>query len=424
MGRRCEFNLVKFFLSTASFTNFFNLSLNQGINVLIALLITPYLFTNLGEENYGIINLALQIVTLLSVVVNYGFHLNGPKRLALTMEHSSDQSDIINEIISTRFYLAVLILVLLLIAIFFLNLFPNYSLVLAFSVTILLSEAIFPMFILQGFDRLALLSKANALGKLLYLGAIFLFIRKPEDNVWVNFLFGSTSLFVNLLLLIFIYKRWNLTFKFVFPARTIIRLRENFDFFISTIAGHASVHGGLIILSNFVDDFELGRFALAQRVAFLIRMIPVFITQSILQSATRYYTMDRLRYTTYLNKAYKLGLSLSFVIGVIFALGAPVIIRIVGGSYIDYSANILRILCFIPFFGMLNVSNMIKILVAEQKQLLAKATWTTAFLMIILSSFGSFYFGGYGLAFALLFTELINFLVHQVMLKRASRNER
>ena len=63
--------------------NFFNLIFNQGINILVALLATRILFERLGEAQYGLINLALSVVLLSSISVSYGYHLNGPRRIAL-----------------------------------------------------------------------------------------------------------------------------------------------------------------------------------------------------------------------------------------------------------------------------------------------------------------------------------------------------
>jgi O-antigen/teichoic acid export membrane protein len=178
------------------------------------------------------------------------------------------------------------------------------------------------------------------------------------------------------------------------------------------------VYGGFILLSSFVSDTELGRYALAQRVAFLLRMIPVFLTQSILQHASRLYDSDKEQFRNYLTKSYKGGLALTFTVGVVFSIAAPWIISVLAGEYIIYSSSILSILSFIPFFGMLNVINMVTILVAEQKEILAKATWITAIMMLVLSALGSYYFGGYGLAIALLLSELISFMVHYILLKK------
>ncbi len=386
--------------------------------MLSALLITPYLFQRLGEDQYGLVNLGLSVVMLLSILVNYGFHLNGSKRLALLIGKPKEQSILINEVVWTKLALSLILLTLLLLATFVFDLFPNYGLILSFSSIILLGEAFLPMFILQGFDRLSLLSKGNALSKLFYLAGIFVFVSTTNDAIWVNFLFGASSLLVNLLLLIYIYHKWQLKFAWVLPSQVLKRLKENFQFFLSTIAGHVSVHGGFIILSNFVADTELGRYALAQRVAFLLRMIPVLLIQSILQHASRLYASDRANFNGYLNRSYIWGLAVTFIIGVTFSAVSPWVIFVLGGEYVDYSANILRLLSFIPFLGMLNVANMINILVAERKRILAKATWISAFFMLLIAVLGSYYYGGYGLAVALLVAELFSFGVHYVFLKK------
>ena len=59
---------------------------------------------------------------------------------------------------------------------------------------------------------------------------------------------------------------------------------------------------------------------------------------------------------------------------------------------------------------------MIKILVEEKKQLLTKATWITAIVMLILATIGSYYYGGYGLSVALVFTEILSFIVYSILL--------
>jgi len=397
--------------------NFFHLSLNQGINVIVALVVTKLLFQKLGEDQYGLMNLGFSVVMMMSIMVSYGFNLNGPKQLALLIKDTNAQSRLINEIIVTRVLLSFLMSLSILIAVFVFDLFPNYASILVLSLTLLLSEAFYPMFILQGFDKLSMLSKANAFAKLSYLLAILIIIKSSEDVIWVNFLFGAAALLSNFGLLLYIYHKWELEFYFVSLKSILRRIRVNFQYFISTIAGHISVHGGYIILSNFINDIELGRYALAQKIAFLLRMIPVFLTQSILQHASRLYAEDKNEFKHYLKRAYHNGLFLTFGVGVLFAITSTWVIKIVGGEFVEYSAGILRILCFIPFFGMLNVSNMILILVNEKKEILAKATWITAFIMLVMSGLGSFYYGGYGLAIALLITELVNFFIHSYYTK-------
>ena len=403
--------------------NFFNLIINQGINILIALLATRILFSTLGEAQYGLVNLALSVVLLSSITVSYGYHLNGPKRIALFRDESAKKETLINEIIATRIIIAFGMAIILFCLTYFFGFFKSYAALLYYSLILLFSQALFPMFYFQGNDKIAWASLVNAFAKGAYLLLIVLFIKIPEDATYVNFLFGITALIVYIVTWIIIYKKEKIKLVWVSIHNIKKRFVENFQFFISSIAGHVSIHGGLIILSNFVNNSVLGEFALAQKIALLMRMVPVFFTQAILQKASILFKSDKAEFKRYVNLIFIIGLSITFAMGLIAVIFSKWIIFLLAGSQVLYSETILKILAFIPFMSMLNFNNMIKILVDEKKHLLTKATWLTAIVMLILATIGGYYYGGYGLSIALVITEIVSFIVHSVLLTK-NKHER
>lgn len=403
--------------------NFFNLIINQGINILIALLATRILFSTLGEAQYGLVNLALSVVLLSSITVSYGYHLNGPKRIALFRDESAKKETLINEIIATRIIIAFGMAIILFCLTYFFGFFKSYAALLYYSLILLFSQALFPMFYFQGNDKIAWASLVNAFAKGAYLLLIVLFIKIPEDATYVNFLFGITALIVYIVTWIIIYKKEKIKWVWVSIHNIKKRFVENFQFFISSIAGHVSIHGGLIILSNFVNNSVLGEFALAQKIALLMRMVPVFFTQAILQKASILFKSDKAEFKRYVNLIFIIGLSITFAMGLIAVIFSKWIIFLLAGSQVLYSEAILKILAFIPFMSMLNFNNMIKILVDEKKHLLTKATWLTAIVMLILATIGGYYYGGYGLSIALVITEIVSFIVHSVLLTK-NKHER
>ena len=403
--------------------NFFNLIINQGINIFIALLATRVLFSRLGEAQYGLVNLALSVVLLSSITVSYGYHLNGPKRIALFRGDSAKKQTLINEIIVTRIIIAIGMAIILFCLTYFFGFFKSYADLLYYSLILLFSQALFPMFYFQGNDKIAWASLVNAFAKGAYLLLIVLFIKRPEDATYVNFLFGLTALVVYIVFWIIIYKKEKIKWVWVSIHNIKKRFIENFQFFISSIAGHVSIHGGLIILASFVNNTVLGKFALAQKIALLMRMVPIFFTQAILQKATILFEKDKIEFNSYVNRIFIIGLSITFAMGLIAIILSKWIIFLLAGSYVIYSETILKILAFIPFLSMLNFNNMIKILVDEKKHLLTRATWITAIVMLILASIGSYYYGGYGLSIALVLTEIVSFIVYSVLLIK-NKNER
>ena len=403
--------------------NFFNLIINQGINIFIALLATRILFSTLGEAQYGLVNLALSVVLLSSITVSYGYHLNGPKRIALIRGEPAKKQILINEIITTRIIIAIGMAIVLFCLTYFFGFFKSYAALLYYSLILLLSQALFPMFYFQGNDKIAWASLVNTFAKGSYLLLIILFIKAPKDAIYVNLLFGLTALIVYFAFWIIIYKKEKIKWVWVSIHSIKKRLVENFQFFISSIAGHVSIHGGLIVLASFVNNTILGEFALAQKIALLMRMVPVFFTQAILQKATILFEKDNIEFNSYVNRIFIIGLSITFAIGLIAIIFSKWIIFLLAGSYVVYSEAILKILAFVPFLSMLNFNNMINILVDEKKHLLTKATWITAAVMLILATIGSYYYGGYGLSAALVITEIVSFIVHSRLLLK-NKHER
>ena len=84
---------------------------------------------------------------------------------------------------------------------------------------------------------------------------------------------------------------------------------------------------------------------------------------------------------------------------------------------IKYSTEILCILSLIPFLAMLNFKNIINILVYDHKALLNRATFICLVFMLISSSILTYFYSGYGLAIALIMTELFSFIIHSILLK-------
>ena len=396
--------------------NFFNLIINQVVNIFIALLATRILFERLGEVQFGFVNLALSVVLLLSISVSYGYHLNGPKRIALFRDESKKKQILINEIIVTRIIIAISIAIFLFCLTYFFGFFKPYSTLLYYSLILLFSEALFPMFYFQGNDKIAWFSLINIFAKGAYLLLIVLIIKTPNDAIYVNFLFGFTSFLVYIIFWIFIYKKEKIKWVWVSIYNIKKRLIENFQFFISSIAGHVSIHSGLIILASFVNNTVLGKFALAQKIGLLMRMVPVFFTQAILQKATILFEKDKIEFKIYVNRIFVIGLVITFLMGLMVIILSKWIIFLLAGSYVVYSENILKILAFIPFLSMLNFNNMIEILVNEKKYLLTKATWITAIIMLVLAIISSYYYGGYGLSIALVITEIVSFIVYSSLL--------
>ena len=395
--------------------NFINLTLNQGVNVIATLLYTPILFQTLGDENFGLMHLAFSIVIMLSILTNYGYSLNGP--IKIVNSNSNDNRNlIVNEVLVLRTTISVFVI---LFSYPFIAFYVDESLrkILFFSLIILFTEALNPLFYLQGINKILPQAFLNLFSKSLYLLLIVLFISEESDTYLANFFYGFS---ISLFFLIFWIRNY-INKKIIVKisiVKLINNLKENFKFFLSTTYTHFTLNSGLIILNFFVTNKELGRFTLAFKIAFLLRMIPVFFVQSGLQNASSLNRKSEEKFNNYILKYFKIGLLSTFVIAIITNLFSDYIIYLFANEEIVYSSKILSHLCFIPFLAMLNFKNLVFILVCDLKSILNKATFWTLIFMIFSSLILCKLYGGIGLAYALLFTEIFSFIIHYLLIKK------
>lgn len=408
-------------IKNKSIQNFLFLAIIQSSNVLISIISMPLLIQGIGVDQFGLVNLSLSVIILLNIMVGFGYNLSAPREVAVNQNDKTALSHLVSNIFSAKILLAGVATFLILVGVFGLNLFIEYQLILVYSVLLLFSEATLPLWFFQGMEKMKLISIANIFSKLLFLMGIVLFIHSPELSKWVNFMMGFSGLMINLFLLVYIHTF--LQIRFYRPQFSAIwdSLKENILFCFSNLASHISINGGLIILSFFAGAETLGMYSLAERVVMVLRLFPAMIIQSIFPNASKLYNKDQASFYRFLRLVYIRVLLCGAVIATLTYLGAPWIIRVLSRSELAESVTYLQVLSPLLFLSCLNIPNITMMLVADLKQLLFKASWIMCLYMIVVTSILTNYFGGIGLCFGILSTEIAAYIICMVLLYKRNR---
>lgn len=410
------------FIRNKSIQNFLFLAIIQSSNVLISIITMPLLIQSIGVDQFGLVNLALSVIILLNILVGFGYNLSAPREVAIHQEDKESLSHLVSNVFSGKFILALVATVVILIGAFGFNLFQEYRLILVFSSLLLFSEATLPLWFFQGMEKMKLVSIANIFSKLLFLMGIVFFIHNPEQSQWVNFMLGFFGLTINLMLLFYIHAFMGI--KFYRPEFSAVyrSLKENILLFLSNLASHISINGGLIILSFFSTAETLGMYSLAERVVMVLRLFPALIIQAIFPNASKLHQEDPVRFFRFLKNVYVRVLLVGMLISAGAHFTAPWIIRLLSRSDLEESVIYLKILAAVPFLACLNVGNVTLLLVADLKELLFKASWMMCVYMIVVSAILTSYLGGLGLCVGIISTEIVVFLICLTLLYRHKKD--
>jgi O-antigen/teichoic acid export membrane protein len=410
------------FIRNKSIQNFLFLGIIQSSNVLISIISMPLLIQSIGVDQFGLVNLALSVIILLNILVGFGYNLSAPREVAVSQQDKESLSHLVSNVFSGKIILAAIATILILVGAFGFNLFQEYQLILVFSSLLLFSEATLPLWFFQGMEKMKLVSIANIFSKLLFLMGIVLFIHSPEQSQWVNFMLGFFGICINLMLLFYIHVFMGIKFYQPELSAIVRSLKDNLLLFFSNLASHISINGGLIILSFFSVAETLGMYSLAERVVMVLRLFPALIIQAIFPNASKLYQADPVRFYKFLKNVYLRVLLAGIFISAGTHFAAPWIIQVLSRSDLQESVMYLKILAAVPFLACLNVGNVTLLLVADLKELLFKASWMMCVYMIIVSAILTYYFGGIGLCFGIISTEIIVFLICLVLLYRHEKN--
>lgn len=410
------------FIRNKSLQNFLFLALIQSSTVLISIISMPLLIQSIGAEQFGWVNLSLSVIIVFNILVGFGFNLSAPREVALNQSNKAELSQLVSNIFSAKLLLAAFSTGLILLGAYGFNLFEGYRHILVLSVFLLFSEASFPLWFFQGMEKMKLVSVATIFSKLLFLMGLVLVIHKPEQSHWVNFLLGISGLGVNLCLLLYIHVI--LDIRFFNPQFSSIwkNLKDNVLLFFSNLASHVSINGGLIILSFFASAATLGMYSLAERVVMILRLFPALIIQAIFPNSSKLYQADQASFFSFLKKVYFGTLGIAALISVATYLAAPWIIQVLSRGQLGDAVGYLRLLAVIPFLASLNVGNVTILLVTNLRDLLFRASWMFCAYMICASTVLTHFYGGVGLCYGILSTELMVFFISLFLLYRHKKD--
>ncbi len=237
--------------------NFTYLSALQAFNMLLPIIVFPYLIRILGTEKYGLVVYAQAIAGYFGILVDFGFKISATKDISIHRKDKKKLSNIVSSVLIIKVFLWLVSLSMLYALITFIPTFKDEKILFLLSFGICFNEFLFPQWYFQGIEKMKYITIFNLVARLLFLCLIFIFVREKSDYLLVPLFNGLGAFFGGTLALFLIFKEHKIKFSLqpwtnikyyfreslpLFGSNLIISVKDKFNIiFIGSILGMREV---------------------------------------------------------------------------------------------------------------------------------------------------------------------------------------
>jgi O-antigen/teichoic acid export membrane protein len=337
----------------------------QISNYLIPLITLPYLTRILGPEAYGRVAFAQVLMTYFVMLTDFGFSWSATRKISANRSDREQVSRIFVGTWAAQWLLVLAAAVLAtLIVTFSARLRPDAPLYAA-AFTTVLGNAMFPIWFLQGLERLQVVATLQVLTRLLALIPIFTLIKAPSDFLLVPLITGAGSMLGGTSALIWIRYKRLADWRWLGWSAAARELQHGLPLFGSRLS--ISLYTTLVplVLGWFAGPVAVAHFAVADKLRNALQSAMHPLSQALFPRMARLAIADPSTANKLLRRAAWAILAIGGAGGAfLFALSAPVL-RIIAGPQFVSASTTLRLMAFMPMIIHLSSLASVQVLLAH-----------------------------------------------------------
>lgn len=387
--------------------NFSYLSLLQAFTLVIPLITYPYLIKVVGFELYGVVIFAQAIVSYISVVINFGFDISAPRDVAIHKNDHDLLSKYVSSIFIIKFGIWLICFFLYMILIYSFQFFHEYLIVYLFAYFITFNDILFPIWFFQGIEKMKYITYINLFVRSLFVIAIFIFIKKKADFIYIPMFNGIGAFLSGSIALYIVFKKEGVVFTRVPKQMLWSQLKDSFTLFVSRISIELYLNVNKIIIGKFLGMEEVTIYDLAQKVTLLLKIPIGMFSQAIFPKISREKSI------AFINKMMFLAVTVTIVVYLALYFSSKWIVLLFMHIEMPLAVSVIRILGLSVIFVTLSIflgSNRL-IPFGYNKEFMVAAVYNSiAYLIIIGLLFIFNFINIYTLSFTYVFIEVFAFI--------------
>lgn len=330
--------------------NFFSLSFLQATNYVLPLVTLPYLVRVLEPSGYGLVMFAQALGDYFIILIDYGFFYSAPRKISVLRDDPEKVGKIFNAVLFTKGMFTAASLLVMLFLVVAVPIFRANWLLYIFVFGIMIGRTIFPTWFFQGMEKMKYITFLSILAKVIFTVAIFVFIKKQSDYVYVPLVNSLGSIISGCLGLWFVAKHFGVRFKLPPLSDVTAEIKDGWHIFISTVTASVYTAAIPLFLGFFTNYQTVGYYSAGERIVKAIQQMLMPFSQAVYPHVSKMRASSAAHTISFLRKLAVLTGSFSIFVTLCVIIFAPLIGGIVLGNMYAESILVMRILSLLIFF--------------------------------------------------------------------------
>ena len=331
-----------------------SLGVLQVANYLIPFLVLPVISRILGASLFGSVSYAQNIVTYLTLLINYGFEYSATRQISIARDDKQRTDALFWAVIAAKSMLLIVSFAILAVLPFFVDRVACDPRLYIYTALANIGIVFFPTWYLQGVQQMDKMAWANFFTK--FLGAVLVLSLVHEASAYRLYplLMSLASILVGIGAMIYVIRHFHIS-RPVLSRQTICEVMQaGAPIFLNNVFVALYTTANMTILGIYAADDVVGYFSGAQRLILALNMVVVMpVSMAVYPEISRRFAESKTQGVLFLKRVLLWAGSAAALVSFMAFVGAPLIIRIMYGTGFAPSVELLRWLSPIPFLVMI-----------------------------------------------------------------------
>ena len=323
-------------------------------NYLIPFLVLPIISRILGASLFGSVSYAQNIVTYLTLLINYGFEYSATRQISIAREDKAKTDAIFWSVIAAKGMLLILSFAILAVLPFCMERVACDPKLYIYTALADIGIVFFPTWYLQGVQQMDKMAWANFFTKLLGAVLVLSLVREASAYRLYPLLMSASSILIGIGAMIYVIRHFGIS-RPVLSRQTLREVMQaGAPIFLNNVFVALYTTANMTILGMYAADDVIGYFSGAQRLIQALNMVVVMpVSMAVFPEISRRFAQSKAQGAKFLKQVLLLAGAAAAVVSLITFLCAPLMIRIMYGAGFAPSIELLKWLSPIPFLVMI-----------------------------------------------------------------------